>query len=33
VFDEGRLIGSGTHDELVSNSELYARFADIQFAS
>jgi ATP-binding cassette subfamily B protein len=33
VFDEGRLIGSGTHDELVGNSELYARFADIQFAS
>jgi ATP-binding cassette subfamily B protein len=33
VFDDGRLIGSGTHDELVSNSELYARFADIQFAS
>ena len=33
VFDEGQLIGSGTHDELVNNSELYARFADIQFAS
>jgi ATP-binding cassette subfamily B protein len=33
VFDDGRLIGSGTHDELLNNSELYARFADIQFAS
>lgn len=33
VFDDGQLIGSGTHNELVSNSELYARFADIQFAS
>ncbi len=33
VFDQGEVIASGTHDELVKDSDLYARFADIQFAS
>ena len=33
VFAEGELIASGTHAELVKDSELYARFADIQFSS
>jgi ATP-binding cassette subfamily B protein len=33
VFEEGELIASGTHSELVEDSELYARFADIQFSS
>ncbi len=33
VFEEGELIASGTHAELVKDSELYARFADIQFSS
>jgi ATP-binding cassette subfamily B protein len=33
VFEQGRVIGSGTHDQLLNDSELYARFADIQFAS
>lgn len=33
VFEEGELIASGTHAELVEDSELYARFADIQFSS
>ena len=32
-FEEGELIASGTHAELVKDSELYARFADIQFSS
>ena len=33
VFEEGELIASGSHAELVKDSELYARFADIQFSS
>jgi len=32
VLDEGRLVASGTHDELLESSPLYARFARIQFA-
>ena len=32
VFEEGRMIASGTHDELMQGSDLYARFASIQFA-
>ena len=32
VFEEGRMIASGTHDELMKDSNLYARFASIQFA-
>ena len=31
VFEEGRMIASGTHDELMKESDLYARFASIQF--
>ena len=31
VFEEGRIIASGTHDELMKESDLYARFASIQF--
>ena len=31
VFEEGRIIASGTHDELDAESNLYARFASIQF--
>jgi len=33
VMDQGRLIDSGTHDELMQSSELYARFAKMQFAA
>ncbi len=32
VMEEGRLIASGPHDDLVQNNALYARFARIQFA-
>ena len=31
VMEDGRLVASGPHDELVQNNELYARFARIQF--
>jgi len=33
VMDAGRVIGSGTHEELMSSSDLYARFAQMQFAA
>ncbi len=33
VLDGGRLIDSGTHDELLMSSALYARFAEMQFAA
>ena len=33
VIDEGCLVDSGTHDELMASSELYARFAKMQFAA
>ena len=33
VLDGGRVVASGSHDELMSNSELYARFAQMQFAA
>ena len=33
VFEQGQMIASGTHDELVNESELYSRFANIQFAN
>jgi len=32
VLEHGRLVASGTHDELLEKSELYARFVRIQFA-
>ncbi|MCZ6618270.1 MAG: ABC transporter transmembrane domain-containing protein [Gammaproteobacteria bacterium] len=31
VMDQGRLVASGPHDQLVRSNELYARFARIQF--
>ena len=31
VMEDGRLIASGSHDQLVRNNALYARFARIQF--
>lgn len=31
VMDQGEVIASGTHDQLVSSSELYARLAKLQF--
>ena len=33
VLDEGRLVASGTHEELVSRGGLYARLAELQFAA
>ncbi len=33
VLENGRLAASGTHEELLTSSELYARFVRIQFAS
>ncbi|MBH79377.1 MAG: ABC transporter ATP-binding protein [Gammaproteobacteria bacterium] len=33
VLAEGRVQGQGSHDQLMATSELYARFARIQFAS
>ena len=31
VMDEGRIVESGTHKELLKNKGLYARLADLQF--
>ena len=31
VFDEGRVVAEGTHDELVAEGGLYARLARLQF--
>ena len=33
VLEEGQLVGVGTHEELLADSELYARFAKMQFAA
>jgi len=33
VLEAGQLIAVGPHEELVSNNDLYARFAEIQFAA
>lgn len=32
VLDEGRLLASGTHEELIRDNELYARYVRIQFS-
>ncbi|HCX66299.1 MAG TPA: ABC transporter, partial [Rhodobiaceae bacterium] len=32
VMDEGRVVASGTHEELVKQGGLYARLAKLQFA-
>ena len=31
VFDQGRIVAQGTHDELVAEGGLYARLARLQF--
>ncbi len=31
VMEKGRIVDSGTHDELVAKGGLYARLADLQF--
>jgi ATP-binding cassette, subfamily B, bacterial len=31
VFDQGRIVASGTHDALVAEGGLYARLARLQF--
>ena len=31
VFDQGRIVATGTHDELVGQNGLYARLARLQF--
>ena len=31
VFDQGRLVATGTHDALVAEGGLYARLAQLQF--
>ncbi|WP_371395986.1 ABC transporter transmembrane domain-containing protein [Fretibacter rubidus] len=31
VFDEGRMVGEGTHDSLIKDDGLYARLAALQF--
>ena len=31
VFDQGRIVAQGTHDELVAENGLYARLARLQF--
>ena len=31
VFDQGRIVATGTHDALVAEGGLYARLARLQF--
>ncbi len=33
VLDHGKIVATGTHDELVASSELYQRLAKLQFAA
>jgi ATP-binding cassette subfamily B protein len=33
VMDQGRLIATGTHDELIAQGGLYARLAELQFTT
>jgi ATP-binding cassette subfamily B protein len=32
-MDKGRIVGEGSHAELVARGGLYARLADLQFSS
>ena len=32
VMDHGRIVATGTHEELMSGGGLYARLASLQFA-
>ncbi len=31
-MDRGRIVATGTHDELLKSSPLYARLAELQFS-
>ena len=33
VLDQGRVVGSGRHEDLLQSNDLYARFARVQFAA
>jgi ATP-binding cassette subfamily B protein len=33
VMDQGRLVGAGSHDELLTGNPLYARLAALQFVA
>jgi ATP-binding cassette subfamily B protein len=33
VFDQGRIVATGTHDQLVAEGGLYARLARLQFTA
>ena len=33
VLKDGSIVGTGSHDELMASSDLYARFAQMQFAA
>ena len=33
VMDRGRIVGVGTHDELVAREPLYAHLAELQFGA
>jgi len=33
VIDRGRLIGAGTHEDLLASNPLYARLAELQFGA
>ena len=33
VMEQGRIVGSGKHDELIAQGGLYARLAALQFRS
>ena len=33
VMEQGRIVEEGTHDELVAKGGLYARLAELQFAT